>query len=154
MTFVACTIAVALTLSSNAAPGPTVTPVADAAQAPVLRAASRTAPLVERWQMDLQEKRPAALPAMYGTLAALHAFDIYSTRRALGANATEANPLMKGASKNAGAMLAVKALSMAGTIYFTERAWKKNRKGAVILMAVINGATMAIAANNVRNARR
>ena len=54
---------------------------------------------------------------------------------------------------NSGAMLAVKALSTAGTIYFVERAWKKNRKGAVVTMAIINGAMAAIAANNLRNAR-
>ncbi len=51
-------------------------------------------------------------------------------------------------------MLAIKALSTAGTIYFAERAWKKNRKGAVILMAVINGVTAAVAARNIRNARQ
>jgi hypothetical protein len=42
-----------------------------------------------------------------------------------------------------------------GAIYFAERAWKKNRKGAIILMAVINGATAAVAARNInmRNTR-
>jgi hypothetical protein len=44
-------------------------------------------------------------------------------------------------------------LSTAGTIYFAERIWKKNRTGAILLMAVINGATGAIAIRNMRNAR-
>jgi hypothetical protein len=57
---------------------------------------------------------------------------------------------MKG---NSGAMLAVKALSTAGSILFAERAWKENRKGAVILMAVVNGVTAAVVANNMKAAR-
>jgi hypothetical protein len=60
---------------------------------------------------------------------------------------------MRRAEGNSGAMLAAKALSTVGSIYFTERMWKKNRKGAMILMAVINGATAAIAARNMKNGR-
>jgi hypothetical protein len=44
-------------------------------------------------------------------------------------------------------------LSTVGSIYFTERAWKKNRKGAVVLMAVVNGVTAAVVANNLKVAR-
>jgi hypothetical protein len=51
-------------------------------------------------------------------------------------------------------MIAVKAASTAASIYFTERAWKKNRKGAIVLMAVVNGVTAAVAARNLHNARR
>ena len=108
----------------------------------------------EAWTADRQEQRPAALPVMYATLGALQALDVYSTRRAIGAGAGEANPLMKQASGSSGAMLAVKALSSAGTIFFTERAWKKNRKGAIIVMAAINGVTAAVAARNFANAKR
>lgn len=103
--------------------------------------------------MDVPQKRPAALPVLYATLGALQAFDVYSTRRAIDAGAYEANPLMERAAKNGGTMLALKALSTAGTIYFTERAWKKNRKGAIVLIAAINGMTAAISARNLRNAR-
>lgn len=110
-------------------------------------------PTIEAWMIDTPERRPAALPAMYAALAGLQAVDIYSTRRAVSLGAREANPLMKKASGNSGVMLAVKAASTAGAIYFAERAWKKNKKGAVILMAVVNGATAAIVARNLRNAR-
>lgn len=119
---------------------------------PIRNAIAQAAP-VERWQRGTPEARPAALPVMYATLAALQVTDVYSTRRALGATAYEANPLMRNASKHAGAMLAVKALSTAGTIYFAERAWKKNRVGAIVLMAAINGVTAAVTARNLRNAR-
>jgi hypothetical protein len=127
---------------------PVLTAVEITPQAPVFR------PRAEAWMVDRQENRPSALPVMYATLGALNALDIYSTRQALAAGAREANPLMDKPSGSAGAMMAVKALSMAGTIYFTERAWKKNRKGAILTMAIINGATAAIAAHNLRNARR
>jgi hypothetical protein len=113
-----------------------------------LRNAVKTAP----WMNDAA-RRPGALPALYATLGAMQVLDIYSTRRALNAGATELNPVMRRPSGNTGAMMAVKALSTAGSVYFTERAWKKNRKGAVILMAVVNGVTAAVVANNLKNAR-
>ena len=115
-------------------------------------AVARTQP-IERWQVDRAETRPAALPVMYAVLGALQAADVYSTRRALDAGSREANPLVRSASRNAGAMMAAKALSSAATIYFAERAWKNNRKGAIVLMAAINGMTAAITAHNLRNAR-
>jgi hypothetical protein len=98
-------------------------------------------------------KRPGALPILYGSLGALQALDVYSTRRALGAGAREANPLLAGAAQRSSAMLAVKAISTATSIYFTERAWKRNRKGAVVLMAVINGVTAAVVVRNLRQPR-
>lgn len=161
MALTTCTVLLALTMNGVPAaenPRPEPAParaatVADAAQPQTIQAAIERAPL-ERWQVDTPRTRPAALPVMYAAFGALQAADIYSTRRALGANAYEANPIMRNASHNAGAMLAVKALSTAGTIYFTERAWKKNRKGALVLMAVINGVSAAITARNLRNARR
>jgi hypothetical protein len=108
---------------------------------------------LERWQVDTPPARPAAMPVMYATLGALNALDVYSTRQALGANAREANPVMRAPSSRTAAMVAAKALSMAGTIYFAERAWKKNRAGAIVLMAAINGVTAAVTARNFRNAR-
>lgn len=160
MSLAVCTMVVVLTFGSGATmtdlvatPERNATTEADTPQGPVARPLVTRA-AVERWEMDVPEKRPAALPVMYASFAALQVVDVYSTRRALGAGAHEANPLMRQTATNGGAMLAVKALSTAGTIYFTEKAWKKNRKGALILMAAINGATAAIAARNLRNARR
>lgn len=103
--------------------------------------------------IDRTASRPAALPVMYAALGALQVLDVYSTRRALGRGAYEVNPLTERAAENSGMMLAAKAASTAVSIYFTERAWKKNRKGAIVMMAVINGATAAIAVRNMRNAR-
>ena len=123
-------------------------------RSPTMRDAVSTRPALQRWQMDLPEARPAALPVMYASFGALQLADVYSTRRAIDGGAREANPALRSVSRNAGAMIAAKALSSAATIYFVERAWKKNRKGAIVLMAAINGMTAAITAHNLRNARR
>jgi Domain of unknown function (DUF5658) len=102
---------------------------------------------------DRSSSRPGALLGMYASLGVLQGLDLYSTRRAINAGAQELNPVVGKAAKNTAAMLAVKALSTAGSIYFTERAWKKNRKGAVVLMAIVNGVTAAVVAHNLKNAR-
>ena len=128
-----------------------------AAPASSLAAAMAAAPApeapVERWMVDRKVSRPAAVTVMYGTLGALQALDAYSTRRALANGAAEVNPILKDAAGNRGAMVAAKVLSTASSIYFAERVWKKNRKAAVVLMAVVNGVTGAVVARNLRNAR-
>ena len=106
-----------------------------------------------KWMVDTPEKRPGALPVLYATFGALQMADAYSTRRAISAGAVEANPLMKSASRGSGTMYAVKAASAAGSIYLAEKLWKKNRKGAVILMTLVNGVTAAVVAKNLRNAK-
>jgi hypothetical protein len=98
------------------------------------------------------QKRPAALPILYGTYAALQVMDVISTRRAIATGSHEANPVLSSGSMEA--MLALKASGGAATVYFAERAWRKNRAGAIVLMAAVTGATAAIAAHNARNARR
>ena len=98
-------------------------------------------------------KRPALLPALYATLGAMQVWDAVSTSAALKAGAHEANPTAAPFAKNTGALLGLKAATTTSTIFFAERMWKKNRVGAVVLMAAINGATAAVAMNNMRNAR-
>lgn len=107
---------------------------------------------VNLWSMAQAPRRPVALSALYGTYGTLQALDVVTTRRAMAAGAQERNPLMK--SGGIGTMIAVKAAAGASTIYFAERMWKKNRAGAVIVMAALNGATAAIVAHNQRNSRR
>jgi hypothetical protein len=104
------------------------------------------------WSFAQTPGRPAALATLYGTYGALQALDVVTSRRAIAAGAQERNPLMK--DGNMTAMIAVKAAAGASTIYFAERMWKKNRVGAVIVMAALNGATAAIVTRNQRNSRR
>lgn len=170
MLFTTCSMLLALTISgpvTAAAPRVTATPLpgalvvtaaAPATAAPALRRAVLTTSVPadrvpDAWTIDRRETRPAALPGLYASLAALQVYDVYSTRLALGTGAHEANPLMRKVSGSSSAMLAVKALSTAATIYFTERAWKRNRKAAVIMTAALNGGMAVIVARNLRNAR-
>jgi hypothetical protein len=98
-------------------------------------------------------RRPTALPAMYVSFGALQVLDVYSTRRAIARGAVEANPVMKGLAGNAAAMLAVKGAATAVSIYCAEKAWKRHRKAAIVLMLVLNGATAAVAAHNLHQPR-
>jgi hypothetical protein len=164
MSITACSLLIAATLTGGSAVAPTtsapalIASVVSETQTPAAmpQRLLPAAPAVpEAWTIDRPVSgRPAVLPVMYVALGGLQAFDVYSTRRSIsGGGAREINPLMKQAAGNPGAMLAAKALSTAATIYFAERLWKKNRKGAMILMAVINGATGVIAMRNMRNVR-
>ena len=154
----AATLALTLVLSTGAAEAGSDQPAVGALSRGSTSAESLPTARAEqvfagtRW-LDDRAPRPAALPMLYASLGAFHALDIYSTRQALAAGATEVNPALRASAGSTGAMLAVKALSAAGSIYFTERAWKKNRKGAVVLMALVNGVTAAVAVHNLRNAR-
>lgn len=145
MALMASSFIVALTLSAAA-------PLPEDTTATTTTAVS--APASSAWRYDLPEKRPAALPALYAALGALNALDVYSTRKAIGAGAREANPLMRTAAGNSAAMTAVKAAATASTIYFVERTWKKNRTAAILTAVAINGVTAAVVARNLRNARR
>lgn len=126
-------------------PAPIAAAIAEAAK-------NTDAASVNLWATGQGPRRPMALSALYGTYGTLQALDVVTTRRAIGAGAQERNPLMK--SGSVGTMIAVKAAAGVSTIYFAERMWKKNRVGAVIVMAALNGATAAIVAHNQRNARR
>jgi uncharacterized protein DUF5658 len=98
-------------------------------------------------------KRPAALPALYVTLGVMQAMDVYSTSAALKAGAKEANPTAAPFAGHPGSMIGLKAATMASTIFFSERLWKTNKVGAVVMMAAINGATAAVSMHNMQNAR-
>jgi len=155
----ACAWILAVTLSSAAPPdaltgsdtAPRMAPAHPIATAVASAPALEPAP--EAWMLDRKVSRPGALQLLYGTLGALQALDVYSTQRALSRGGSEINPIMKRTAANQAAMIAVKAVSTASSIYFTERTWKKNRKGAVVLMAMVNGVTAAVVARNLKNAR-
>lgn len=104
------------------------------------------------WTLSQKPKRPTTLAVLYGSYGLLQAMDIVTTRQAIAAGAHEANPVIK--KGNMGAMLAVKAAGGAATMFVAEKMWKKNRVGAVVLMAVANGVSAAVVAHNHRNAQR
>jgi hypothetical protein len=116
----------------------------------IARAARDAEPSIDLWTLSQKPRRPALLPALYGTYAVLQGMDLVSTRKALSAGAREGNPVM--GSGNLGTTIALKAATGAATVYFVEKTWKKHRVGAIVLMAAINGASAAVVAHNNRNA--
>lgn len=98
-------------------------------------------------------ERPAVLPLLYASLGALQVLDIYSTRSALNAGAREANVAAAPFAGSTGSMIGLKAVTTASTIFFAERLWKKNKVGAIVMLAAINGATAAVSMHNMRNAK-
>jgi hypothetical protein len=141
--------------SDLSAPAPAAAVVAVAEPTPISDAASAAndflAPRRNKTSLTgLSARRPAPLVPLYASLAVMQGLDIYTTSSALSRGAVEANPGMKAVAGNAWASTAVKAAATAGSIYFIERAWKQNRKGAVILATVINAATAAVVAHNTQ----
>lgn len=123
---------------------------ADAAEA-----AGTAAPaIVVPARVERALSRPAVLPALYVSYAALQAYDIYSTRQAIARGAREANPLMQGVVGNPGAFIALKAGVAAGTILAAERLWKNDKKAAAIgVMVASNLVATVVASRNARTLR-
>jgi hypothetical protein len=114
--------------------------------------ASRGAEPTTLLTLSQTPKRPGMLPVLYGTFAGLQVMDIVSTRKAIAAGAGEANPLMK--KGGAASAIAIKAATGAGMVYAAEKMWKKNRVGAIVMLAAMNGVSAAVVAHNNRNAAR
>jgi len=116
--------------------------------------ASLQAPLAPTTTLAATSRRPAPLVPLYVTMGVLQGFDIYTTSTAVSRGAVEANPAMQAVAGRPWASTVVKAAATATSIFFIERAWKQNRKGAVILATAINVATAVVVARNTQVARR
>jgi hypothetical protein len=92
--------------------------------------------------------RPAALPLLYGSYAALQVFDGYQTIQGVSRGANELNPLMSGIAGSPAAVWTIKAVSAALAIGAAERMWKTNKTGAIVVMIIANGVSAAVAARN------
>lgn len=111
------------------------------------------APMAPTASDETPLERPAALPVLYVSLGALQALDVYSTTSALKAGAREANPMASPFAGNTGALIGLKVATTASSIFFVERMWKKSKTGAIVMLAVLNGATAAVSIHNMRNAK-
>jgi hypothetical protein len=98
-------------------------------------------------------RRPAALPALYASFAVLQGLDAHSTLTAVGAGGREVNPAVRELVARPASFVAAKIAATAGTLYLTERLWKRHRVGAVVLMAALNVTYGAIVAHNYRDRR-
>jgi hypothetical protein len=90
------------------------------------------------------------LPALYVSFAVLQGLDAHSTLTAVGAGRSEANPAVKRLVSRPATFLGAKLAATAGTLYLTERLWKKNRAAALALMVAVNVTYGAIVASNYR----
>jgi hypothetical protein len=97
-----------------------------------------------------EEGRPAALPPLYVSFAAMQVLDAHSTLSAARDGAVERNPLVAPLIERPMAVVAVKAATTVGAIWLTEKLWRRHRVAAIALMIGINGAYAAIVANNYR----
>jgi hypothetical protein len=118
----------------------------------VAAAATSTAPAASpdfATRSTFKYGRPALLPALYATSAALQGYDAYSTISALKSGGVEANPVMKTVVKNPAAFVAMKAGVTTASIMAAERLWKTNhRMGAIGLMVASNAMMGMVAAHN------
>jgi hypothetical protein len=107
-------------------------------------------PLDRAPRMDVTgtRSRPLALPVLYATLGVLQGMDFYTTQKGMALGAHETNGLIR--NGNSGTTMALKAASMATTIFIAEKMWKKNKAGAVALMVATNVMFGAVVANNAR----
>jgi hypothetical protein len=81
-------------------------------------------------------------------VAGLQVYDVYSTSKVLKMGGVEANPLMKGVTRNPIAFVAMKTGIAAATIYGAERLWKQNHRTAAIALVAISNAMMGFVAVN------
>lgn len=94
---------------------------------------------------------PNLVNAMLGAYGVLQALDMASTVRARQAGAREVNPLMDGGYGQATAMKAALSIGAIGAVKMMGR---KNRKAAFVTALVLNVASAAIVANNMKNERQ
>ena len=147
-TLVAAAALLASTMSvpAHAADETTPAPVA----APFAAAEISTVASNITWSDSKLSRRPALLPMLYVSYAALQAYDVYSTRQALARGAREANPLMQGVVGNTGAFVAMKAGVAVATIAAAEKLWKTNKPAAIGVMIAGNSVAAIVAARNSR----
>ncbi len=98
-------------------------------------------------------KRGPVLTSLYGSLIALNALDIVTTRKMMAKGGTELNPLMKGAAGSTHLMLGLKLTTTAATILIMDRVGKRNHRAAVIAATAANLLMSAIVANNMKQLR-
>jgi uncharacterized protein DUF5658 len=147
-----------LLLGGGSAQAQSVASSADARQVAVPAFAIPRAQLLElrpaiqpvQWPTPSQSSRPKSLLPLYVSFAALQALDAHSTLQAIDNGHGERNPVVGTFTSTPGAMVGLKLASTAGTIYLTERLWRKHRGAAIALMIAVNGAYAAVVAHNYR----
>ena len=116
----------------------------------IVRAADDNPPQTPKIQIFTPpETRPATLPAMYVSLAALQAYDGYATLRGVSHGARESNVIVSGLAGTPAVCWALKGGSTAVSIAMAEQLWRRHRRTeAIVTMIAANGVMAMIAARN------
>lgn len=117
-----------------------------------LAASATIAPSVAVARAWKAETRPSTpLRGLYVSYGVLQGLDMYSTIAARNNGAREMNPLL---DSGYGQAAATKALFAAGTYVAVQKLAKKNKKAAVITMAILNVTSALVVTHNFKNASR
>ncbi|HEY7791663.1 MAG TPA: DUF5658 family protein [Vicinamibacterales bacterium] len=138
------------TPADNGAAAQPTAPAAASAASATTSPLAQPLPLLPPQKPIFATHRPAALVPLYVSFATLQALDVRSTMTALGNGASEANPLLGGITQHTDAFLALKMGAAAGTIFVSEKLWKRNPVAAVALMVGLNSAYAVVVAHNYR----
>ena len=124
-------------------PARTLSPLFAQAPAPALTT-NGVAPM----RRDAEHSDRGLLVPLYVSFASLQMLDAHSTMRALRAGGVEQNPMMRGLADKPAALVALKAGVAATTIALTDRMRRRNKVGAIVLMAALNSAYAVAVARN------
>lgn len=94
------------------------------------------------------------LKVLYGSYTTLQVLDVTSTLEALNSGATEMNPVVRATGGEMAKFVLLKAGTGAAVIALNRSLAKKNKGAAIVTMVVLNIATAAVVAHNMRTARR
>ena len=95
----------------------------------------------------------SVMTSLYATTAAMQMMDVRSTLSAFKNGATEANPMMMAIVKNKGAFIAFKAGIAMSTIWSAHSMAKRNKVGAILMLAAVNSAYAMVVNHNYQVAR-
>ena len=94
------------------------------------------------------------LKVLYGSYTTLQVLDVTSTLEALNNGATEMNPVVRATGGEMAKFVLLKAGTGAAVIALNRSLAKKNKGAAIVTMVVLNVATAAVVAHNMRTGRR
>lgn len=119
---------------------------AAAAMDATIAAAASTAAADATVTLPEISSRPAILMPLYKSFVSLQVADFATTRVALARGAREVNPFLS--STGAPGMAVAKLVGTSGTLWLTERLWRRNRRAAVVTMVVSNVVMGLVVVNN------
>lgn len=92
--------------------------------------------------------RPMMLPALYVATGLLQGYDAYSTLAVLKHGGVEANPIMKGVTKQPALFVGLKAGMATMSIMSAERMWKRGQRTRAVVTMVASNAFMGWVAHH------